>query len=143
MIKGLEVDVQATRKAYEVLSEVDVSCCNACAVHVEAVKTGAFPPSFIEELERAGIDPLRPLEVWGAPDGGFLNGWFLFVGSVQEEWTGDGEGAFQSPVEGFKFWATGQLSMRPPPELEGRQLAQIEFLWENSPVLKRLDALVW
>jgi len=142
-MKGIEPDPQTTLTVYEGLKAIDRTCCNACAVHAEAVRVGAYPAEFLDELVDLGIDPLRPVEVWGVPESGFINGWFLFVGRVPKEWAGDGATAYESLGEGFRFWATGQLTMAPPPGLDGLPLAEVEFVWQDSEVLKRLNDVVW
>ena len=77
----LEVDADATRVGYTTSPAVDPSCCNACATLMQAVSTKSLSPKLVEILNRLGVDPSKPIEAWGAPDGGFLQVWWPFVGT--------------------------------------------------------------
>ena len=78
---NVEVDADATRAAYSNSPAVDPSCCNACATFMLAVSTKTLPSKLLDILKQLGADPSKPVEAWGAPDGGFLQVWWPFVGA--------------------------------------------------------------
>jgi hypothetical protein len=139
----IEVDPVATAAAYVQLAAPDPTCCNACATFREVVRRDLLPSEIVRFLSCAGADPTKVQEVWGAPDGGFLNGWWVVVGRLPDgEWDGGAEQAFVEPVPGLKCWVTGQPSMLPPAALEGRPLVQLEFEWLD-PRLAGVEGEVW
>ncbi len=139
----VEVDPEATRAAYAQLDAPDPLCCNACAAFHETLRREHVPGAVIDFLLRAGADPVKVQEVWGAPDGGFLNGWWVVVGRMADaEWDGSGDRAFVEPAPGFKCWITGEPSVRPPTALDGMPLLQLEFEWLDEQLLPRL-ASAW
>jgi hypothetical protein len=77
----VEVDAEATRAGYATSPGVDPSCCNACATFMQAVSTKSLSSKLMDILNRLGADPSKPVEAWGAPDGGFLQVWWPFVGT--------------------------------------------------------------
>ena len=143
MLKAFRSDRERTRALQELTEPVDPTCCNACAVHVHAVRSSAFPEGFLEALTEAGVDPLRPREVWGAPDGGFMNGWFLAAGEVAGDnvWAQHGDREFLDVGNGFQIWVGRHITMRPP-EVDLDGLVEIEFVWESEQ-LKELEKVAW
>src|SRR5690606_17455503 len=140
----VEVDREATRTAYEQLDAPDPACCNACATFREAVRSGRVPTEITEFLVRAGADPAKAQEVWGAPDAGFLSGWWIVVGRMLEgEWNGSGERAYVELLLGFKCWITDEPTMALPPILEGKLLLQLEFEWDDHRQLAELESESW
>jgi hypothetical protein len=139
----VEIDPVATAAAYSQFTAPDPTCCNACATFREIVRRGLLPPETVRFLESAGADAMKVQEVWGAPDGGFLNGWWIVVGRLPDgEWDGGADRACVEPVPGFKCWVTGEPSMLPPAALHGQPLVQLEFEWLD-PRLAEIEREVW
>ena len=130
----VEVDPEATRAAYELFDAIDPRCCNACTAFLQAVRRQSFPTSLTSFLTQAGAVAEKAQEVWGAPDGGFLGGWWVVVGRLLDgPWGGGSEGAFAEPVPGLKCWITDTPSMLPAPGLmEGQGILQVEFAWSDK-----------
>ena len=138
----VEVDPEATRAAYEQFESPDPRCCNACAAFLEAARRQSLPVALTDFLTQAGAAPEKIQEVWGAPDGGFLNGWWVVVGRLPDAaWDGEGETAYVEAAPGFKCWVTDKPSMGAPEAMEGHPILQLEFEW-NDERLVELGA-VW
>lgn len=139
----VEVDVEANRLIYELLPPPDPNCCNACATYLHAVSGSALPSEFVRFVKDAGADPLKPQEVWGAPDGGFLQGWFFVAGRlVAGHWQGTGENAAVTLDSAFSFYLTDQPSPSPPKQFGDAAVIQIEFTWTTED-LRRLEKEAW
>lgn len=141
----VELDPGATAAAYRRLStRLDPSCCSACATFLLAAEREVLPAEVLSFLASAAADLRNPQEVWGAPDAGFLSGWWVFAGQIESgEWTGGAANAYAEPAPGFRCWLTGELAMAPPPAFAGgHPLVQFEFEWEH-PLLPELEHEAW
>ena len=140
------VDVSpATTSAFQAASyyPAERSCCPVCAIFVEAVERPVLPAVLLDFLRAAGANPLNPQEVWGAPEGGFLNGWWVIGGVLVSGPEAASEGShFAEPLPGLHVWATHTRSMRRPDGLEHADLLQVEFLW-NDVAVTELDREAW
>ena len=127
-------DDVATREAYSKLASPDPKCCLACASFLEAVERSMLPDDFVDLLVKAGVDVRKPLEVWGEPEEGFLQGFYNLVGRLAgRPWAGESDGAFEEPRPGFTYYVTEHISMNDP-AFTGRSLLQIEFTWQGDDV---------
>lgn len=118
-------------------------CCPACETLIEATERPVLPRALLEFLRTAGADPLRPQEVWGATDSGFLNAWWVIGGRiVQGPLDADDQAGYVEPLPGLRVWATPRLAMIRPEGFRDSELVQIEFLWNDQAVVE-LDHLVW
>lgn len=141
-----EVDLEPgpTAKAFAGVQPLDPSCCNACATWLKAVERGALPVPVVELLGRAGVDLRKPHEMWGAPEAGFLEGWFVAAGTVRTPpWAGDAADAYVEPAPGFRCWITPTISAEPAPSFAGLSLFQFAFTWQDNQVLPELERLAW
>lgn len=119
------------------------TCCPLCATFMAAVERPVLPGALLTFLRAVGADPLRPQEVWGATDGGFMNGWWVIGGTLVSGPDGaDLDHGAVEPLPGLHIWVTPRLAMRRPEGLEGAALLQVEFLW-NDDAVKELDRTVW
>ena len=134
-------NVAETKAGYAKLRTPDPACCLACASWVRAVEMSMVPSEFAELLVRAGADVGKPLEVWGEPQEGFLEGFFVVAGRLAgAPWAGQGKGAFREPLPGFKYYVTEHVTMNDP-VFDGIPSVQIEFTWQGGQV-KELGKLV-
>ena len=81
----LGVDIESTQDLYRSLPVVDPTCCNGCATFLLALDRKILPRELTDLVSRMGIRLDRPIEVWGAPDGGFLQIWWPFVNTPDFE----------------------------------------------------------
>jgi hypothetical protein len=132
----LEVEPNVTREAYTVLAEPDPSCCDACATFRSIVKRQFLPPRLQQFLLAVGADPAKPAEVFGAPESGFINAWWFFVGRVLDgEWAGGGANAYVELSPDAKCWVTGAPSATPPIAFGSHPVCQIEVVWDNASLV--------
>ena len=128
-------DRAANIAAYAQLAAPDPNCCLACASFVEAVDRSLLPSAFVSLLDTAGVDVRKPLEVWGEPEEGFLQGFYAVCGVlIGPPWSGQAEGAFHEPVDGFKYYMTEHVTMNDR-AFDGMDVFQIEFTWEGEGVV--------
>lgn len=136
------LDQSATAAAYNGVSGIDASCCNACATWLRALETREVPDSVLAFFAAAGIDPTKPYTVWGAPESGVLSGFLLFRGLfLSPDWDGSAEAAVAEPRPGFKCWLT-RSTAAPPESFKGLGLVQIEFHWESTDLVA-IESAAW
>lgn len=129
----LEIEPDLTRAAYASLPELDPSCCDACKTFFNLVTSNLLPPTLTEFLRTAGADPVKPQEVFGAAESGFLNAWWLFVGSVIDgEWAGSGVNAYVELSPTAKCWITGIPNAAQPDVFAARPTCQLELVWQDD-----------
>ena len=139
----VEADPALTARVVSQREALDRTHCNLCAVWMAAVERQLVPATVLEFLAHVGVDTSRPVELWGAPDGGFLGGWFDFAGHLTDgAWAGGSSGAYAEPAPGFVCWVTGTPSMQPSPEYADSPVAQFEFEWTSNDVTQ-LESEVW
>lgn len=139
----VEFDAAAASATYAHLSGPDASCCNSCASFGEVMRADVLPAEVTAFLQRVGVDPAKPQEVWGAPDSGFLAGWWIIVGQLPEgPWDGGPRGANFEPSPGFQCWLTDHVIRQSWPNTPDAPLLQLEFSWE-SPLLVELEQTAW
>jgi hypothetical protein len=137
----LEFDPAATARSYAAAEPLDPGCCNACATFVEATRRGNLPASVVACLHRVGADPAKPGEVWGAPDGGFLAGWWSIAGRLLDgAWDGGAEGAYAEPAPGFRCYLVPAPSGRRDQAFGDLEQVQLEFEREH-PHLVELEQI--
>ncbi len=135
----IPLDMAETRALGSILDPVDPKCCNACATLLLAVQQNALPLPASSFLAEADIDVMRPVEAWGAPDGGYLGVWWPlvstaeFVRSIQEP-----DGALGAETR------ISIVSSFPRPEaLRNRpDVAALELDW-HDPVVSELAERAW
>jgi hypothetical protein len=119
-------DRAATIGAYESAPLYDCGCiwCRNFALGQMSV----FPPAFLALLDRLGIDPLKPAEVFEA--GGLYVGWYHFVGQIEAGVSGD---------RTFEMAPEFSVFMRPtrgePRSINAEKLVLLEFHTNNVPWL--------
>ena len=91
----VSADIAATRALYETATGPDPACCNACATFLLMLERRVLPEALVRFMAEIGIEPSKPVEAWGAPDGGFLQVWWEFVGHVQGARVDDDASSFQ------------------------------------------------
>jgi hypothetical protein len=139
---SVTLDPSATTAAYQPVKALDASCCNACATWLRALVTHQIPPSVVQFIEAAGIDPRKPYTLYGAPEDGSLFGFFLFRAQMlSPQWDGSSEAAMAEPQPGFRCWLA-RSTVVPPPSFKGLGLVQLEFQWE-SPQVAAIERVAW
>jgi hypothetical protein len=132
---GWSVDLEPdrTRAFYETTPfPLEQACCLPCATLSAAVGENVLPQIFTDLLKKAGVDVRQPQEVWGAPDAGFLSGWYVAAGTLHPSaLSGAAEEAAVELTPGFSVWLTATLSMERDLVL-GEPRFQIEFHWEHD-----------
>lgn len=132
----LAIDATRTKYAYGRIDAIDPAHCETCAAFVRALDRHLIPEPVIMLLQRAGADPYKVHEVWGAPDGGFLAGsWFLIGTLLRGEWTGGSEGASVEISAGFQCWISNKPTLPPPEVMQGDDLLELEFTWQHPVVI--------
>jgi hypothetical protein len=140
---SVQLDPDRSAAAYIALPSLDRSCCNACAVTLAAAERDMLPQSVTAFLRAAGVDLRKPQDTWGAPDQGFVNTWWLFIGHLTPaRWSGAGTDAFVEPSPGFRCWLTEDIAMRTDPAFGDAPLVQFEVAWQ-SDALMALEQSVW
>jgi len=137
----LHSDVEATRAAYRTSTVVDPHCCNACATFTLALESGALPASFLTTLRALGIDPSKPAEAWGAPDSGFLQIWWPFIGTLRPQENHEGEGSM-ALAEGQSCRVTHHYPHPSWPVSDGQEVPALELTW-SSDDLRQLETKAW
>jgi hypothetical protein len=137
-------DTASTIAAYAAAPALDRNCCNACATWLQAVTDHALPTPILDFMTAVGISPDKPFEVWGVPDGGFLAGWFLLVGTHDSPpWNGEGRDAVAEPTPGFRCWLNKGPHTSPGVAFAGKPLVEFEFEWESRDVIQPLERKAW
>jgi hypothetical protein len=136
---SIDVDVEGTRAAYASSPPVDPTCCNACATFLLAVKENQLPSALVDVLRDIGIDLPRPVEAWGAPDGGFLQVWWPFVENARSTVTRE------QPIPLGQGQTLGVTTHYPQPAWgfsPDRDVPAIEFTWIGE-ALRQLESRAW
>jgi hypothetical protein len=136
-----ELEPDRTRTFYEAGPfPLEQTCCLPCAALSVAVQENALPTVFTDFLRKAGVDVRQPQEVWGAPDSGFLAGWYVAAGAIDP--TSRSSAAADASVEmcpGFSVRVTAALSMERNLALTEPRV-QIEFHWEHKDLRRIASA---
>jgi hypothetical protein len=123
------VDAALTTQGHASGKSPDPLCCNACATFLLVVARGFIPPEVMSFFAAAGIDPSRPIEAWGAPDGGFLQVWWPFVGAAHETipaaMTTFGSGLTCRFTDNFP---------RPRWPVEPARILAVELTWQDQAI---------
>jgi hypothetical protein len=130
---AVDLEPDRTRAFYESGPfPLEQTCCLPCAMLSAAVGENVLPQTFTDLLRKAGVDVRQPQEVWGAPDAGFLSGWYVAAGTVDPSaWSGTPEDAAVELSPGFSVWLTTTPSMARDMVLDEPRF-QIEFHWEHE-----------
>lgn len=136
----LQFDPALIRQRSEQQRQLDSSCCAECAVFAASVGHSASLAPLEALLRCLGLDPMRPDELWGAADGGFLEGWWSFSAQLTGS---DTATAFESSVElspGLSAWlsteqAPAQLALDRETELT------LAFHWTSTEITTTALAL--
>lgn len=136
----LQFEPLKIRRQSEQQHRLDPACCPECAVFVASVGKSASLAPLEALLRRLGLDPMRPVEVWGAADGGFLEGWWSFSAQLTAP---DSATAFESSVElspGLAAWlaidkSAAQLAV------DGDTALTLTFHWASSEITEKAFAL--
>jgi hypothetical protein len=137
----VDADVDATRGLYRMLEAPNRECCNACATFLLLVERHMLPAAFVEFMTATGIDPGKPVEAWGAPDGGFLQVWWEFIGQSKVAEPRDGTSTVELEA-GIRYTVTDH---HPPSNwaLERKErLPALEVTWEQDAI-RYLEADAW
>ena len=137
----IEVDVERTRRLYQGAPPPDPQCCNACATLLFVIEREALPPILLDFMSQVGINPGRPVEAWGVPDGGFLQVWWEFVGDIASSALAD-EGESVEIEPGVVCRVTAD---HPPSNWavsHSMRLPAIELTWEGDAV-KAFERQAW
>jgi hypothetical protein len=138
---AVDADVDATRSLYQILEAPDRECCNACATFLMLVERRMLPSVVVQFMCGAGIDPTKPVEAWGAPDGGFLQVWWEFVG----QWS-TVEPTDESPMVELEAGIQYTLTDNHPPSnwaFERKQkLPALEVTWQQDAI-RYIEATAW
>jgi hypothetical protein len=138
----VDVDVDATRRLYQALENPDPQCCNACATFLLLVERRMLPDALVQFMSGAGITPSKPVEAWGAPDGGFLQVWWEFIGRS----TTPGAVFDNTPIVELEPGVRYAVTDHHPPSswaLERKQtLPALEVTWEHDAV-RYLEGDAW
>jgi hypothetical protein len=134
---SLDVDVDQTRAMYIGLQELDLLCCNACAATFVCLKRNAFPPELMSALSHVGVDLTKPVQAWGAPDGGFLQIWWPVVVSA----LGAETPSLTYRTGDFKVELTWHYPAPGFTPRAGFDVPAIELTWSGSAV-KSLEAQI-
>jgi len=137
----LEADVEATRAAYGSSNGIDPHCCNACATFALALESGVLPPSLLAALRALGIDPNKPAEAWGAPDGGFIQIWWPFIGTLRPRENSEGDESIVL-TEGQSCRVTHHYPHPSWSGRDGQELPALELTW-TSDDLRQLESRAW
>ncbi len=135
------VDREATIAAYRSSRGPDPACCNACATFLLAITSGALSKPLLELLDHLGVDAAKPVEAWGAPDGGFLQVWWPFIGTIGPK-QGIEQGQPGVVAEGQAFRITTDYphpDWSPPP---GFDVPAVELTWTGEAV-RELERRAW
>lgn len=89
-------------------------------------------------MAAAGIDPTKPMEIWGAPDSGFLAAWWVCIGTAPDSIATQ----IHEPVPGLGWWVTTDISMRPGPEFGEAPLLQVELEWDGQGLVA-MERAIW
>ncbi len=136
----VQADVNATRAAYVNSPAVDPLCCNACATFLLAASSGALPSKVATILQQLGADAAKPVEAWGAPDGGFLQVWWPFIGTVVSS---DPNNEQSVPIgEGQTLRFTSDYPAPSWVPTPGHEVPALEFTWVGGPV-RDLERRAW
>lgn len=133
---GLSIDIDQvqTRLLYATLSPPDPQCCIDCRTFLEATRKKKLPPDLISFMNSLGIRPDSPVEAWGAPDAGFLQVWWPFVGRAPAP---DDASLVVKPSRDSEL----KIAMNYPcPEFRptaGFEMPALEFTW-NGPAVQQL-----
>jgi hypothetical protein len=131
---SIRFDPEATRALYARSHEIACTCWD-CA-NFQAAGVAAFPPAFLELLERLGIDPAEPAELchYGISGNPMpTQGWFHFVGQLDsgaDAWRQVSDSGYTLDAEPFPDIDSIGFSSRlalVPEAFEGQPLVQLEF----------------
>ena len=128
-----DVEVEQTQLYYSEAVSPDPSCCNACATFLLAVQRDQIPAEVRTFCKQAGIDISKPVEAWGAPDGGFLQMWWPFAGLQAGGVDPSKKVQFSG---GFTCCITNSFPGAQPQELA------VELTWESA-TLTALEGEAW
>ena len=137
----LQSDVEATRAAYSTYNGLDPRCCNACATFTLALEIGALPVSLLDALRALGVDPSKPSEAWGAPDSGFLQIWWPFIGILIPQEDGQ-QSESLALAEGQSCRVTHHYPHPDWPVSQGLEVPAFELTW-TSDELRELETKAW
>ena len=145
---SVEIDAEATRRAYEVLPRTDEACtCSGCRNFSLAIgdALGEGGRRFFEEL---GVDPAKPTEACvddalGGADGTFLYGaWYHLCGRIRRRFEAvpDATSAEWGEASVLHVGSRLDVSFRDGEDIIGREAAfgdaaivQMEFVAEAVP----------
>jgi hypothetical protein len=135
------MDITATRALYEAATGPDPACCNACATFLLMVERGVLPENLVRFMAETGIEPSRPVEVWGAPEGGFLQVWWEFVGEVQGHRADDDDCSYE--VEpGIRCAVTTNHPRSDWAVARKLALPALEITWEHDRI-RYIEGEAW
>lgn len=138
----VRLDPDATRRGYAALAALDSRCCTACAAFLRAVEQQQLPERFASLLSCAGADPARPQGIWGVPEEGFLNGFFLLAAErTARARVGSDIDAFEELAPGFTVRITATDCAEGVTAFEDVPLLQLEFAWEGDDVRRLYGAV--
>jgi hypothetical protein len=133
-----QLDPVATADATRNLTAVDPECCNACATLLQIVQRGRLPVALAEAFAVSGADPLRAVDVWGAPEQGFLQAVWWLVGELPEPAPSNGW------TDGTCHWKVGRASRtRAGTPFAGGSTLELEVTWDGSEELIELERSTW
>ena len=116
---------------------LDASCCSACATYLYALRIGRVPVQVLDFLRAVGANAASPLEMWGAPDSGFLAGTYELRGRMLSGPTfADGAGDAVAVVEpGWECWIAEVSGGRGGIAEDEKPTLEFEFSWNTDDLI--------
>lgn len=139
----LALDAATTRRAYaNGVGTYNPRCCIECACFRRLVQRDRLPAELKDLLDKSGVDPNQPAEVWGVPEVGFINAWWHAVGKILEGPTDRPRHTSSSDLraEAGVTGVTTSLALVDS-SLKDYDLIQIEFAWESPVVLAEFETI--